>query len=85
LVLLLTFALEAGFAALAWICVFKQAIVRFITFYLLIFLFYIVSRFVIIHRAEVSLFCRVLTMWMLAAGLLFRVTVFILEARHPAF
>jgi len=31
LILLLAFALEAGLAALAWIGVVKQAIVRFIT------------------------------------------------------
>lgn len=53
LILLLAFALEAGFATPAWISVVKQAIVRFITLSA-ISLFYIVSRFVIIHRAEAS-------------------------------
>lgn len=53
LILLLAFAPEAGFATPAWISVVKQAIVRFITLSA-ISLFYIVSRFVIIHRAEAS-------------------------------
>ncbi len=74
LVFLLALAIEAGFAALAWIGVFKQDVVGFIGTYLLISLFYMVCCFWIIHARGGSLGLSFLR-WIWIFGLLFRLTV----------
>jgi hypothetical protein len=84
LALLLALALEAGFAAPAWISFVKQAIVRFITLRV-ISLFYILSCFVIIHPAEASFAGGHSSRLMSARSLLFRVSLFSLGVGLPAF
>jgi len=74
LVFLLALALEAGFAALAWIGVFKQDVVGFISAYLLISLFYMFCCFRITSTRG-SLLGPSFVKWIWIFGLLFRLTV----------
>ena len=78
LVFLLALALEAGLAALAWIGVFKQDVVGFISTFLLISLFYMVSCFLITSTRGATLGPSFVK-WIWIFGLLFRLTVVALD------